>query len=190
MRQVFGSWDPRAIDIVLLTRNGRSYLEQTVDALFARTRHPFRLTIVDNASDSTMQEYLEALRPRLHRLIRNLDNRGTQAFTQGIALTRSDPFIVSDPAVIVPNLPGCWLTRMLEHMATYPDLGILALNLDPSNKRANQPDLSPGDKLPLGDSIVLSSVGTVFQFIRRRFSLPSDTMNEETVNAIRSRGGG
>ncbi|MEB3188441.1 MAG: glycosyltransferase [bacterium] len=189
MRQLFGSWDPRAIDIVLLTHNRRQYLEQTVEALFARTRHPFRLTIVDNASDPDLQAYLDTLRPRLHRLIRNPENRWTQAFTQGIALTRSDPFVVSDPDVIVPDMSGCWLTRMLEHMAAHPDMGVLALNLDPANKPPALPDVYLGDKIPLGDSIMVCNVGTVFQFIRRRFFVPPYTTDWETVAAVRARGG-
>lgn len=187
--QASAGWEPAAIDIVLLTHDRLAYLKQTVDALFARTRHPFRLTIVDNASGPELQAYLDELRPRLHRLIRNSDNRWTEAFTQGIAITRSDPFIVSDPDIVVPQLEPCWLTRMLVLMAEHPEMGMVALNLDASNKPAKLPDVYVSEKSPYGPDLTLSYVGTVMQTIRRQYFAPPYTTDWHTVEAIRANGG-
>ncbi|MNR75310.1 putative glycosyltransferase EpsE [compost metagenome] len=187
--QVSAGWEPAAIDIVLLTHERLAYLKQTVDALFARTRHPFRLTIVDNASGPELQAYLDELRPRLHRLIRNSENRWTEAFTQGIAITRSDPFIVSDPDILVPQNEPCWLTRMLDLMAEHPEMGMVALNLDASNKPAKLPDVYVSEKSPHGPDLTLSYVGTVMQTIRRQYFAGSYTTDWHAVEAIRANGG-
>ena len=187
--QASAGWDPAAIDIVLLTHDRLAYLKQTVDALFARTRHPFRLTIVDNASGPELQAYVDELRPRLHRLIRNSENRWTEAFTQGIAITRSDPFIVSDPDIVVPQLEPCWLTRMLDLMADHPEMGMVALNLDASNKPAKLPDVYVSEKSPHGPDLTLSYVGTVMQTIRRQYFDPPYTTDWHAVEAIRANGG-
>lgn len=189
LRSVVGAWDPQAIDIVLLTHNRLEYLKRTVDALYERTQHPFRLIVVDNASDADVQAYLDAERPRFHRVIRNPENLWTHAFTQGIALTRSDPFIVSDPDILVPQREGCWLKEMLGLMEAHPELGMLALNLDASNKPARLPDVYVSDKAPHGPDITLSNVGTVMQTIRRRFFLPPYSTDWHVVEAIRARGG-
>ena|GEM_PF-4206787 len=187
--QASAGWEPAAIDIVLLTHERLAYLKQTVDALFARTLHPFRLTIVDNASGPELQAYLDELRPRLHRLIRNSENRWTEAFTQGIAITRSDPFIVSDPDILVPQLEPCWLTRMLDLMADHPEMGMVALNLDASNKPAKLPDVYVSEKSPHGPDLTLSYVGTVMQTIRRQYFASPYTTDWHAVEAIRANGG-
>lgn len=189
LRALAEGWDPAAIDIVLLTHNRLDYLRQTVDTLYARTSHPFRLLIVDNASDADVQEYLSANRSRFHRVIRNPENRWTQAFTQGIALTRSDPFIVSDPDILVPDLTPCWLERQLELMGRHPEMGMVALNLDASNKPARLPDVYVSEKAPHGPDLTLSYVGTVMQTIRRAYFLPPYTTDWHAVEAIRGRGG-
>ncbi|HEY9855431.1 MAG TPA: glycosyltransferase, partial [Stenomitos sp.] len=189
LRSQIEDWNPTAIDIVLLTHNRLNYLRQTVEALFERTQHPFRLTIVDNASDPDILAYLKAERPRFHRVIRNAENRWTEAFTQGIAVSRSDPFIVSDPDILVPALTPCWLSRMLDLMDRHPEMGMVALNLDAANKPANLPDVYISDKAPHGPDLTLSNVGTVMQTIRRKFFTPPYTTDWQTVEAIRRNGG-
>lgn len=181
--------DPRAVDIVLLTHNRLEYLQKTVDALFEQTRHPFRLTIVDNASEADVREYLQANRRRFFHVVYNMDNRWTTGFNQGIALTRSDPFIVSDPDIVVPATDPCWLSQMLAMMAAHPEMGMLALNLDPSNKPEKLPDVYLSEKQPHGPDITLSAVGTCMQTIRRAYFEPPYLTDFLTVHGIRQRGG-
>ncbi|HEY9766130.1 MAG TPA: glycosyltransferase, partial [Chroococcales cyanobacterium] len=192
LKGILESWDPSAIDIVLLAHNRLKYFEKTVDALYERTDHPFRLIVVDNASESDVLAYLDANRARFHRVIRNPENFWTPAFTQGIGLTRSDPFILSDPDLLVPareTTGRCWLTRMVEKMKLYPEMGMLALNLDPANKPDRLPDVYLGKKEPHGDEITLSNVGTVMQTIRRRFFTSPYTTDWQAVDSIRRKGG-
>ncbi|HBN07887.1 MAG TPA: hypothetical protein DD435_04290, partial [Cyanobacteria bacterium UBA8530] len=186
LRRVLDGWNPEAIDIVLLSHNRLEYLEQTVNALYERTNYPFRLIVIDNASEQDVLTYLEANRARFHRVVLNPENFSTSAFTQGIALTRSDPFIVSEPGVLVPERKPCWLTRMIEMIKLYPEMGMLALNLDP--KPDKLPDAHGEEEMPYGAEITLSNVAAVMQTIRRRFFTPPSMIDWQVADSIRSNG--
>ena len=56
-------------DIVMLTHNRLDHLVATVEALEQRTHAPYRLTIVDNASDPDVRNWLSENRDRFHQLI-------------------------------------------------------------------------------------------------------------------------
>ena len=121
------------VDIVMLTHNRLEHLERTIDALEQRTRAPYRLTIVDNASEPAVRSWLDAHRHRFHQCIMLPENEFLPALNHGIAATTSDPFMVTDPDLIVPDLEPCWLTQMTAMLQRHPDFGLLGIGLDQSN---------------------------------------------------------
>ncbi len=154
-------------DIVMLTHNRLAHLEATLDALEARTRAPYRLTIVDNASGPEVRNWLAANRHRFHQLILRPTNEFLDALNHGIAATASDPFMVTDPDLIVPDLEPCWLTRMRDTLARHPDFGLLGIGLDQSNlPQVQEPESIDPSEIVDGE-IVARPVGSVFTLIRR-----------------------
>lgn len=157
------------IDIIMLTHNRLDHLVATVDALEARTPEPYRLTIVDNASDPDVRNWLARNRHRFERVIYRPTNEHVPAFTHGIAATTSDPFVVTDPDAVVPDLEPSWLARMLDVVERHPDFGLIGLGCDLSNRPAPPIlDAEVVDPAKVVDGeIVETGVGTIFQFIRR-----------------------
>lgn len=155
------------IDIIMLTYNRLDHLVATVDALEARTPEPYRLTIVDNASGPEVRNWLAENSHRFERVILRPQNEHVPAFTHGIEATLSDPFVVTDPDVVVPELEPSWLARMLELVERHPDFGLIGIGLD----QVNRPDVLEPEAIDPGTlvdgEIVETGVGTVFQFIRR-----------------------
>jgi Glycosyl transferase family 2 len=154
-------------DILMLTHNRLAHLEATVDALEARTRAPYRLTIVDNASGPEVRNWLAANRHRFHQLILRPTNEFLGALNHGIAASRSDPYMVTDPDLIVPNLDPCWLTRMRATLDSHPEFGLLGIGLDQSNlPSVQEPEVIDPAEIVEGE-IVARPVGSVFCLIRR-----------------------
>jgi len=155
------------VDIVLLTYNRLDYLAQTVDALYERTPEPFRLTVVDNASASDVRNWLSQNRSRFHRVILQPDNEHIAGFQRGIDATTSDPFIVAEPDLIVPELQPSWLARLRGLLDRHSDFGLIGLGLDPVNRPAVLgPEQIDAEAL-VGGELVESNVGIWFQMIRR-----------------------
>lgn len=64
------------VSIVSVTWNAPEYVARMIDSVHARTREPFELIVVDNASEAPTRTLLaEAARSRRLRLIQNEDNR-------------------------------------------------------------------------------------------------------------------
>ena len=114
-----------------------------------------------------MRNWLSANRERFHQLILRPVNEFLRSLNLGIAATSSDPFMVTDPDLIVPALEPCWLTRMNDIMARHPDFGLLGVGLDQSNLPAVQEpeSIAPGELVD--GEIVERPVGSVFTLIRR-----------------------
>jgi hypothetical protein len=155
------------VDIVLLAYNRLDYLVRTVETLFERTPEPFRLTIVDNASAADVRNWLSTNRHRFHRLVLLPRNEHIAAFQRGIDATTSDPFVLAEPDLIVPELQPSWLARLRGLMERHPEFGLIGVGLDTSNR---PPVLGPEafDESALVDGeIVEGNVGIWFQMIRR-----------------------
>ena len=158
-------------DIVILTHNRLDHLEAMIDAMEERTKAPFRITIVDNASGPEVRNWLQANRSRFHQLILLEENlypgSSGPALQIGIDATTSDPVVVTDPDLVVPDVGPCWLTQMLGILDRHPDFGILGIGLDQSNL----PPITPPENLSpeeiLDDEIVLQPVGSILTFVRR-----------------------
>jgi hypothetical protein len=156
-----------ATDIIVLTHNRLDHLVATVEALEARTPEPFRITVVDNASGPDVRNWLAANRGRFARVILRPTNEHVSAFQHGIDATTSDPYVVTDPDIVVPDLEPSWLARLHDLMDRHPDFGLIGIGLDQGNRPAV---LGPEEIDPAGvvdGEIVEAGVGTVMQMIRR-----------------------
>jgi len=160
----------KPIDIIFLTFNRLNYFVQTITALINNTRYPYNIIIVDNNSDEETKNFIKKNELLFDKVIYNNFNEWTSGFQKGIEVSGSDPFVVSDPDLLVPNLEGkCWLEQVIELHNTYQDIGLLALNLDDANKPIQMPDVYLGDKEIYNKYITLGNVGTVFQAIKRKY---------------------
>jgi hypothetical protein len=176
------------IDIIMLTHDRLEHLVATLDALEARTPEPYRLTIVDNASGPELRNWLEENRHRFHQLILRPINEHVPAFTHGIDGTISDPFVVTDPDVIVPELEPSWLARMLDLMDRHPDFGLIGAGLD----QVNLPPVLPPERIDpakvVDDEIVETGVGTILQFIRRDAFVTAYRSDGQACTSVRRAG--
>ena len=113
-------------DLVVVSWNHLEHLRPCVEHIVQNTHYPYRLIIVDNASDPETIDYLVDLEknaPCEIVVIKNKDNRGfVKAVNQGLKISTA-PY-----ACIFNNdtLPGnYWLTEMVEFASMRPDVGLL-----------------------------------------------------------------
>ena len=174
------------VDIVIVTHDRLDYLERTVEALLKRTPEPIRLTLVDNASGPDVRNWIAERRELFEHVLLLPRNEHQPAFQRGIELTASDPYLVTDPDLVVPELEPSWLARLLELMERHPDFGLIGLGLDPANR---PPVLAPESLEPLVDGeLVEGSVGTWFQAIRRDALRIPYTKDSHACRAVRATG--
>ncbi len=113
-------------DIIICVWNQRELTEQCVESIVEHTRHPYRLILMDNASDEPTQQYLRQVEQdsRCEAVVlRNEENLGnTLAVNQG--LTYSDaPFVcnLDNDTIVTPG----WLEEMVGVATQAPDIGIV-----------------------------------------------------------------
>jgi hypothetical protein len=175
-------------DIIILTHNRLDHLIATVDALEASTPEAVRITVVDNASGPELRNWLAANRHRLHNVILRPTNEHVAAFQHGIDATTSDPYIVTDPDIVVPKLEPSWLARLHDLMDRHPDFGLIGIGLDQGNR---PPVLGPEEIDPatiVDGEIVETGVGTVMQMIRRDALVTPYLTDWQTCTAVRRAG--
>ncbi len=178
------------VDIIFLTYNRTAYFRRTLEALRNNTRYPYRIIVVDNNSGQEMRQFLKDNSGLFSHLILNDENYFTTAFQLGIACATSDPYILCDPDILVPRIDGsCWLERLMDLHRRFPEMGMIALNLDPSNKPAKLPDVYIGEKHNYNDGITLCNVGTVMQSIKRDFFDGHFLTDWDACETVRNNGG-
>lgn len=116
------------IDIVIGTYNRQPILARTLEHIRQRTRAPYRVHVVDDASTDGTSAYLDSMGDRV-----SVTRRGKRAgiawnMTALLPLTRSNPLCFTDDDVLCPDVDPDWLSRLVQEMADRPSLGILALN--------------------------------------------------------------
>ncbi|HEX6701080.1 MAG TPA: glycosyltransferase [Gaiellaceae bacterium] len=177
-----------ALDIVLLTYNRLEYLVATVEALRERTPEPFRLTIVDNASGSAVRNWLVEHGDLFHQVIFQPQNEHIAGFQRGIDTTSSDPFVLAEPDLIVPDLEPSWLARLRALMDRHPDFGLIGVGLDTANRPAVLgPETFEASAVVDGE-VVESNVGIWFQMIRREALRVPYVKDSAACMAIREAG--
>jgi hypothetical protein len=179
---------PGATDIIILSHNRLEHLIATVEALETRTPEPIRITVVDNASGPESRNWLAANRHRFARVILRAENEHVAAFQHGIDATTSDPYIVTDPDIVVPDLEPSWLARLHGLMQRQPDFGLIGVGLDQGNRpEVLDPEVIDPARLVDGE-IVEAGVGTVMQMIRRDALLTPYRTDWQTCTDVRRAG--
>jgi GT2 family glycosyltransferase len=118
--------DKPICDIIIPVWNQLEYTKECLTFLFKSTSFPFRLIIVDNASDTQTAQYLDSVKeksPEQVSLIRNNENMGfVKAVNQGIKKS-------SAPYVCLLNndtrVAEGWLTEMVKVAEAGEDIGIV-----------------------------------------------------------------
>lgn len=128
-------------DIIIPVWNMRKLTEQCVNSIIRHTKFPYRLIIVDNASENETRQYLEDLKRRKDinvALIKNEENLGfAKAVNQGIrASDREYVCILGNDTIVMDN----WLTEMIEVAEKDKKIGVV-------NPLSNH-----GSKKPIGKS--------------------------------------
>ncbi len=175
------------VDIILLSYNRLDYLVEMVDALEQRTRWPYRLTIVDNASGPITRQWLRDHQDRFHQIIWNDRNEHLAAFQHGIAASASELFVLSDADLIPaePTADGCWLERLVGLAERHPDFGLLGVRLD-SISDARNARLAGA---PLIDAELFETSTGVWLNLIRRSALHVPYMSDGiTCHALRRAG--
>ncbi|MBI4430834.1 MAG: glycosyltransferase family 2 protein [Candidatus Omnitrophica bacterium] len=113
-------------DIVSPIWNQFERTKRCVESLIRHTDYPFRLILVDNASDEPARSYLESLAsdPRINvKLIRNEENLGNiKAANQGIYVSDAEYVCILDNDTIVTE---GWLSEMIAIAEVEPNIGIV-----------------------------------------------------------------
>jgi hypothetical protein len=118
-------------DIVLCTKDRLPVLKRMLDYLFERTTSPYRLFVIDDASQDGTVGYLVSLRAQGKLAGLTLRSRSEPIGTNWNAapqLARSDVMVFTDDDILCPKLQPDWLAQGLEMMRRYPKLGMLSLN--------------------------------------------------------------
>ncbi|MFH1996760.1 MAG: glycosyltransferase family 2 protein [Candidatus Omnitrophota bacterium] len=111
-------------DIIIPIWNNLEYTKECIEAIIANTEYPYRLILVDNASDKETAAYLDSVCGKADAvLIRNSHNEGfIKAVNQGLKLSDA-PFIC---ALNNDTIPGKgWLTAMTDFADSNPDIGLI-----------------------------------------------------------------
>lgn len=164
------------VDIILLSYNRPDFLAQMVAALEERTRWPFRLTIVDNASGAPTRQWLRENAARFHQIVWNASNEHLAGLQRGIAATAGELYVVSDADLVVsePTAAGCWLTRLVALLERHPDFGLIGVRLDSVSEARN----ARLERVPLLDGELLETATGVWLNLMRRGALQIPYMSD------------
>ena len=118
-------------DIIIPIWNQLDYTRDCIEGILKNTAYPYRLILIDNASDDEMRRYLDgvkAKRPRDVELIRNEENLGfVKAVNQGLKCSK-------EPYVCVLNndtIPATsWLERLIDFAESHKDVGLVKPQCD------------------------------------------------------------
>ena len=153
------------VDIIISTRNRLAITRRMIECLVERTHTPYRLHVMDDASDDRTAEYLLGLdeQGRLASLTLRTESVSVPANWNQAAVTGTSPILVfTDDDILCPQLDPDWLSRGLHVMAEYPNIGMLSLH-EPSGDRASVYK----NKRVLGPVTVCHRVGGHLAFVRR-----------------------
>jgi GT2 family glycosyltransferase len=150
-------------DIIVTTHNRLSYLRHTLDHIYRRTRTPYRLHVIDDASEKGNAEWLwgEYVAGRVHHLHLRGEHVGPMAnLNLGFWSSFSDPFVFCDDDVLCPDLEPDWLAQGLTAMGQHQSLAMLALRHPGAKVKVYHQDT---------EVAFCKSLGATFLFCRRQF---------------------
>jgi len=122
----------KRIDIILLTFNRRKMLQQTLESIWARTKTPYRLIVVDNGSNDGTVRFLHTLKrqKRIDELIEIKEPDGLcHAYNEGFKKVKSEYFVATQDDILPPDLKPDWLNQMLALLKRNKDYGAVAMRV-------------------------------------------------------------
>ena len=152
-------------DIIVTTKDRLALLRQTLAHIYERTRSPYRLHVIDDASKDGTATWLvgEYEAGRVHHLLLRSQWCGALANNNaGWWMSFSDPVVFVDDDVLCPDVEPDWLERGLTEMRKRRKLGALALNNPAGNVRRMRRQIGVS-----GNVTFCRYVGGTFMFIRR-----------------------
>lgn len=154
-----------AIDIVIATRNRVELLKRTLLHIVSRTRTPYRLHVIDDAStDETVDAIVGC--DLVASVLSHDRQLGIAAnLRELLTVAKSDPLVYVDDDVLCPDVEPDWLARLLTEMESRPALGILGLN----NPQAHPKVAGDTRRIRRRDGAVTlcRNIGGTFAMIRR-----------------------
>lgn len=118
----------KPIDIFICSYLRPMFTEQTLTYLKERTKHPYRLFLINNGGN---EDIAKAYQDDIFMTINLSKNAGVHAaWNIALALAESEYFITSDNDIYVPDLtdtPLDWLGRLKQFMDQRPDFGAISL---------------------------------------------------------------
>ncbi len=129
------------VDIILPIYGSIHIASKCIDAVLRRTNWPFKLTIVDDASDEPTREYLRSRKfPDNVKVIFNKKNRGFAATVNRGIKDSSSPYIcfLNSDVLVTTN----WLTKMIRALESNPKNQIV--NPITNNTALINVDMQPG----------------------------------------------
>lgn len=124
--------DIEPIDIILLTHNHLENTTRCIEALYANTKQSFKLTVIDDSTDTTPQYFQHLIENgddiNYHHYEKIYD--ANEALYKGLELTKSDPFIfLTNSTFVEPE----WLFMALKIMNDDSKAGLVGFKiLDPA----------------------------------------------------------
>lgn len=113
-------------DIIIPIWNQFNLTRDCVESIIKNTRYPYRLILVDNASDDDTKQYLERLKGRKSleaELIRNEENLGfVKAVNQGLKVSKAPYVCIMNNDTIAT---ADWLDRLIEFAESHGDVGLM-----------------------------------------------------------------
>ncbi|MBU0880757.1 MAG: glycosyltransferase family 2 protein [Candidatus Omnitrophica bacterium] len=113
-------------DIIIPIWNQLAFTKDCLEHIVKNTRYPYRLILVDNASDKDTREYLGKFasdNPDKATLIRNEHNAGyIKAINQGFKVSDASYVCMMNNDTL--PAPG-WLERMVEFAESHTDVGLI-----------------------------------------------------------------
>lgn len=121
-----------ACDIIIPVWNQLDATRACVDSIREYTKVPYKLIIVDNASDKPAADYLGSIRSNDISVIRNTENEGfIKAVNKGVLAGRSSYVCLLNNDTIVTD---GWLAEMINVLSSDPAIGIV----NPSSNNLGQ----------------------------------------------------
>ena len=113
-------------DIIIPIWNQLLYTKDCLEHILRNTKYPYRLILIDNASDPETKEYLRKFtvdHPDTTKLILNEENLGyIKAINQGLKISDAQYVCMMNNDTI-PAIG--WLERMVEFAEANPDVGLI-----------------------------------------------------------------
>lgn len=151
---------PKTVDIILPVFNSMHIVEPCIKAVLSRTNYPFKLIIIDDASDVFTQTELQKLAATDERIIviRNPVNKGFAAsVNRGMKIGRGYYICLLNSDVLVTDR---WLTKM-----------VIALEADEKNQIVNPATNNTAQiDVPMSQGASYLTMNAIFEkYAKRRY---------------------